>query len=570
MRHQLNKSDTLLRRTSLTALLLFLFVTVLLPLPPASAAVTFDERMLQLVNGARSGAGVAPLAVSGTLAGVAGNAPYGGCGFPVAGRSTDMGARNYFSHIIADCGAQGAAEMLRAKGLSETPAENIAWVSAVTDPLVAAERLHNDLMADPAHRANILNPAFTHVGVGSWHTAAGTDWSGGGYPLRNVYVTTQIFIRQTAPPSASGGRYHPLTPNRILDTRSGNAALGAGGTMDMQVTGRGGVPSTAVSAVVLNVAVTGPTAFSYLTVFPTGESRPLAANLNYSPGQTLSNLVTAKVGAGGRLSLYNGAGSTHVIADIAGWYDDGTVATGARYHPMTPSRLLDTRIGSPPLPPSGTLSVQVTGQAGVPSTGVSAVVMNVTVTATTASGYLTVFPVGEPMPEASNLNWGAGQTVPNLVTAKLGTGGRVSLHNAVGTTHVIADVSGWFDDGTATTGGLFHPVSPRRLLDTRATAALGAAAPLDLQVAGLGGVPAAGASAVVMNVTVTGPTAVSFLTVFPAGEARPWTANLNFVPGQTVPNLVMAKLGAGGRVSMANAAGSTHVIADLAGWFDQG
>ena len=147
----------------------------------------------------------------------------------------------------------------------------------------------------------------------------------------------------------------------------------------------------------------------------------------------------------------------------------------------------------------------------------------------------------------------------------------MALHNAAGTAQVIADVAGWFDDGTSPTGGLFHPVSPSRILDTRSGGGpLGSVAGLDVQVTGRGGVPAAGVSAVVMNVAVTEPTAVSYLTVFPSGEAKPWAANLNYVPNQTVPNLVVAKLGAGGRASIANAAGSTQVIADVAGWFDAG
>ena len=70
-----------------------------------------------------------------------------------------------------------------------------------------------------------------------------------------------------------------------------------------------------------------------------------------------------------------------------------------------------------------------------------------------------------------------------------------------------------------------------------------------------------------LNVAVSGPTAAGYLTVFPAGEPKPWAANLNFLAGQTVPNLVTAKLGAGGKVSLANAAGATHVIADVAGRF---
>ncbi|HEX2117574.1 MAG TPA: hypothetical protein VHF91_00195, partial [Acidimicrobiales bacterium] len=220
-----------------------------------------------------------------------------------------------------------------------------------------------------------------------------------------------------------------------------------GATIELQVTGQGGVPATGVSAVILNVAVTGASLTSYLTVFPAGEALPLASNLNFAAGQTVPNLVTAKLGAGGRLSLFNAAGSTDVIADVAGWYDDGTSTTGGRFHPVTPSRILDTRFGAGPLGPAATMGVQVAGQGGVPAMGATAVVLNVAVTGPTASTYLTVFPGGEAVPVASNLNFVAGQTVPNLVAAKLGTGGTLSAYNAAGTTHLVADVAGWFDAG---------------------------------------------------------------------------------------------------------------------------
>ena len=77
-----------------------------------------------------------------------------------------------------------------------------------------------------------------------------------------------------------------------------------------------------VGAVVLNPTVTGPTAPSYLVAWPAGEPRPLASNVNYLPGQTVPNLVVVKVGAGGTVSLYNAAGSTEVVADVAGWYGE--------------------------------------------------------------------------------------------------------------------------------------------------------------------------------------------------------------------------------------------------------
>jgi uncharacterized protein YkwD len=533
--------------------------------PAAHAATTFESRALELINGARAAAGVAPVQLSPSVASIAGDAPYDGCGYRVTGRAADMGIRNYFSHTILSCGSQDVSHILKAAGVTYTNvAENIAWVSAITDPLIAAERLHNDLMDSPAHRANILDPKFTHVGIGSWQTASGASWSGSGTPLRNVFVTAQVFI--TAP--AAGARYHPLTPTRILDTRTAGTPLGSAALMDLQVAGAGGVPASGASAVVLNVAVTGPTATSFLTVFPAGEALPLASNLNFDAGQTVPNLVTAKLGVGGRLSLYNAFGSTHLIADVAGWYDTGTVPSGARFHPLTPSRILDTR-ATGPIGPATALALLVAGKGGVPAVGASAVVMNVAVTGPTATGYLSVFPTGEAVPLASNLNFVAGETVPNLVTAKLGIGGGVQLYNAMGSSNVIVDVAGWYDDGTSATGATYHPLTPSRILDTRnGSGPLGAAAVMDVQVAGQGGVPAAGVSAVVTNVAVTGPTATSFLTVFPTGEALPLASNLDFGAGQTVPNLVVAKQGAGGRLSIYNAAGTTHVIADVAGWFD--
>ena len=75
-----------------------------------------------------------------------------------------------------------------------------------------------------------------------------------------------------------------------------------------------------MSAVVVNVTVTQPTSPGYLTVYPNGAARPLASNLNFSAGQTVPNLVVAKVGADGKVAVYNNAGSTHVILDVVGWY----------------------------------------------------------------------------------------------------------------------------------------------------------------------------------------------------------------------------------------------------------
>ena len=87
------------------------------------------------------------------------------------------------------------------------------------------------------------------------------------------------------------------------------------------MTGRGGVPASNVAAVVMNLTATGPSASGFLTAYPSGSARPTASNLNFSAGQTLPNLVTVKVGDGGRVSITNSSpGTVHLIADVEGYY----------------------------------------------------------------------------------------------------------------------------------------------------------------------------------------------------------------------------------------------------------
>jgi hypothetical protein len=387
--------------------------------------------------------------------------------------------------------------------------------------------------------------------------------------------------------------FTPLVPARLLDTRTGGITIdgtNAGGglvgpaqTLDLPVLNRGGVPATGVDAVVLNVTVTQPTGPSFVTVFPAGATRPNASNLNFDTGQTVPNLVIAKVGttgaAAGKVSFYNNANSTHLLADVAGWFAAG----GTDFTSLNPARLLDTRggfmtvdgvdAGVGPLGPGGQGDLQVTGRGGVPASGVGAVVLNVTVTQPNAGSFLTVFPSGATRPNASNLNFNPGQTVPNLVIVQVGQGGNVRLYNNLGATHVLADVEGWFPIGSD-----YSSVVPARLLDTRpgnptidglaaGAGPVAAGGTVDLQVTGRGGVPSTNVSAVVLNVTVNQPTGSSFVTVYPSGSTRPNASNLNFNPGQTVPNLVIAKVGANGKVTFYNNLGTTHLIADVEGWF---
>ena len=257
-----------------------------------------------------------------------------------------------------------------------------------------------------------------------------------------------------------------------------------------------------------------------------------------------------------------------------------TNSTGL-YQPLEPARLLDTRNGTgghaTALGQGQSLHLQVTGRGDVPATHVAGVVLNVTATDATASSCLTAWPTGSALPLASNLNFVRGQTIPNRVFIKLGTGGQVDLYNHSGSVDVVVDVNGWFSDGSAAAGGSgFTGVTPARILDTRDGTGgfarpVGPGQTISLTVAGRGGVPPLSDShpptAVVLNVTVTDTTGPSFLTAYPDGAPRPWSSDLNWAPGTTIPNLVVVKLGPGGAIDFYNDVGTADVVVDVVGYF---
>jgi hypothetical protein len=137
---------------------------------------------------------------------------------------------------------------------------------------------------------------------------------------------------RAAAASAAGAVYVPLGPVRVMDTRYGigvaKAPVGPGKTISLQVTGVDGVPSSGVTAVVLNVTAVGPTASSFVTVYPDGQARPGTSNLDFAKGQTIPNLVVVPVDADGKVDFYNEAGSVNLIADLAGYDTAGGAPWG--------------------------------------------------------------------------------------------------------------------------------------------------------------------------------------------------------------------------------------------------
>jgi hypothetical protein len=251
--------------------------------------------------------------------------------------------------------------------------------------------------------------------------------------------------------STRAGRLVGQSPARILDTREGlgaTAPLVAGGSLRLQVTGRGGVPLTGAGAVVLNVTVPGAANPGFVTVWPSGSQRPLASNLNVeSRGQVRPNLVTVPLGTGGAVDLFASSGG-HLVADVLGWYTNDAAApsSSGRFVPIDPARFLDTRtpeLGGPSKPGAGQTINRSATSAGIPLDA-AAVIANVTATEANGAGFVTAFPAGTAVPLASNLNLEfAGQTVPNQALLRPGSGGSIAFFSSGGT-HLIADAAGWW------------------------------------------------------------------------------------------------------------------------------
>lgn len=247
--------------------------------------------------------------------------------------------------------------------------------------------------------------------------------------------------------------FQPLTaPARLLDTRPGGATIdgkASGGgladvgmTIELPVTGRGGVPADA-SIVVLNLTVTGAESNGYLTVWPCTQPRPGTSNLNYTAGVTVPNAVVTGLSTTGSVCIFS-SGRTHVLADV-----QGSFSPDAFEALQTSTRLYDSRPGFPTIdgPSSESLRIagsstriEVSGRGGIAADARTAI-LNVTVVDPTLAGYVTVYPCGATPPTASNVNFAAGQTLPNLVVATLTEDGSICVFTNV-ETHVVVDAFG--------------------------------------------------------------------------------------------------------------------------------
>ena len=404
--------------------------------------------------------------------------------------------------------------------------------------------------------------------------------------------------------------YTAVAPFRVCDTRpagpgvtsnqcdtGGNGAIQPGRTLVVNVT-RGGVPSTA-AAIVVNLTAIAPTQGTKLTVFPAGGSVPGTSNINPQAGQVRAVLVEVGIGSGGNIAINNVNGSINVAVDVEGYVD--STSTGL-FNPVAPTRICDTRAagggvpsnqcnnsspGAHPIGPGGVLSFVVSASGSpIPTSGVTAIVFNLTAIAPTVRTAVTAYP-GDLIhtPGVSNINAEAGQAVPNRVVVPVpsacsGVTCTVKIGNSAGFVNVAVDVDGWF--GTASGSQFTALPSPARICDTRFGGnAQGCATPgkigpggvLTIDVTGIDGIPALGSThsplALVANVTAVDATTGTFITVYPGNiVSAPNASDINVSPTFPYTNLVVVGIDpATGNINLYNKLGSVDLIVDVFGFY---
>ena len=346
------------------------------------------------------------------------------------------------------------------------------------------------------------------------------------------------------------GRFSPVTPVRILDTRSGlGAPKGQPEPFEplaVTVRGANGVPADA-TAVLVNLTLTDGEPSTSVYVYGCDDIGD-AGGAILDPTSATANLVATGISDDGAI-CFETFDSTHVVADLAGWY--GPTGTSG-FNSLTPTRLVDTRLGQgapkAPVATGAVLTVKVAGQAGVPPDATAAA-LNVTATQTQASGYVTAFPCDKPRPTASNLNFDKGDTVPNLVVVPLAADGTICLFSYAAS-DLIVDASGWF----GATGKSFTPIGATDADDTllfsnsEGEVPLAANQTVAIKVRGVAQVPAT-APALAVSIAASGPQA-GYITVYPCDQPRPTASNLNYAGFDAKVATAMVPIAADGTVCL--------------------
>ncbi len=377
---------------------------------------------------------------------------------------------------------------LQVAGVAGVPASGVAAV--MLNVTVANATSGSFLSAFPGGTArptvSNLNFAAGWVGANSVTVPVGANGKVDIYnELGSVDVIADLlgfYLAADTLDFGEGGQFRPHNTFRAADTRDPGwgGPLPGGWSMSVVVDYNvDGVHNPHVKALAVNVTAVTPQGFGYLTAWNGLSQPPLASTLNFTAGSVVPNFAvvptstcTASPACAGmpEIDIYNGSAKpTHVIVDVVGYFDDAQDGPGFRFHPLTPSRIGDTRtqLGGPAtLGPNSTATFTV--PAALRTAGTGALVANVTgVNRGGAATYLTAYADGEPKPFASNLNLAPYDVRPNAAFVLLGESYGYHVYNAASTADVVVDVAGRFDlysyppQASATsTGATASPATP--------------------------------------------------------------------------------------------------------------
>jgi hypothetical protein len=377
---------------------------------------------------------------------------------------------------------------------------------------------------------------------------------------------------------ASAVRFISIPPCRVVDTRDDTKPFGFGPPFISGETSRSfpipngscNIPA-ASEAYSLNVTVVPHGELGYITVWPTGQNRPVASTLNSLDGEVKANAAIVPAGTGGAIGVF-ATDDTDVILDINGYFVPLTNSSGLAFYPMTPCRLVDTRPGAPSTVSTGALTGYTSrtlpllaSSCNVPATA-QAYSLNFTLIppAGQAVGYLTVYPTGGSLPTVSTLNDPTGTVEANAAIAPAGTGGSIDVL-ATDPTDLAVDINGYF--APAAEGALsLYTLPTCRALDTRNPAgAPPFAGTINVNVLGSGCGGTDTAQAYVFNATVVPDGFLGYLTLWPEGNVKPVVSTLNAYNGDVTSN--MAIVPTSNTEISAFATSNTFLILDISGYF---
>lgn len=385
--------------------------------------------------------------------------------------------------------------------------------------------------------------------------------------LGGLLVSTARPGVAVASSSAAPSRYVAVGPARLADTR--NPAAGGFTRLDattirVQVTGRHGIPAGATAAA-LTVTATDPRTAGFVTVYPAGTERQLTANVTFNgPGEIVANGAIVALGTGGAVDIFV-SGGPQIVVDVSGAFLPSSGSSAGRFEALDGGarRVLDTREVGGALGAGGTRRV---GRPDFVPADAMAVVVNIAIDQSGGAGFVTAWPAGAAKPTTSVLNTERPMQTRSAMSIIPVTAAGFDVFSMSGG-HIIVDVAGYFTGGSApsSSNGLFVPVTPTRVLDTREASPLGNG--VQLQAGWTVEMPVSvSGSALVYNLTTVDALRPGYTTAYPAGGNRSATANVNAIgPGTAVANLAVTELSTRGIALFSM--GGEHLVADMTGFF---